>query len=271
MLDYKRSYKRGLYGLIGDRFSESLHAITVIGDLLSDVDEFHEVVKYKDGYPALQKISTVTRDGGAWAVAHMVEQLGATTHLVADFLSVSVKRRIIANDQVLCRLDSDQLGCVPDTFDHALPPAKICLVADYGKGVVDFSLWRRIERAFPPESDCEVIAEWREGKIPPIRATAIKASWDYPPERVPPGVPVIRTLGSEGLELRLGMHRRHFPAVSYGMPVLDPCGAGDAVLASLGFARLQGMDWPEACSLAVENAAKVCSVWGAILPSSVGV
>ena len=45
---------------------------------------------------------------------------------------------------------------------------------------------------------------------------------------------------------------------------LDPCGAGDMVLATLGAGRKIGLSWRECCAWASDNAAWVCSQWGSV-------
>lgn len=212
--------------------------ILVVGDLLQDVDEFYSVVKSRDGYPVLRLERTETRPGGAGAVAQMVKALGRDYILACDFERVSVKRRIIT-DKVVARIDQDIHGQPPKD----LPPADLCLIADYAKGAVTHDLCRKISKRYK-----HVIADWHPSRPADFYCGAtLKSSW---------GPAFIRTMGSQGIEWN--GERFHSPC-----EVVDPCGAGDMVLASLGVSRLDGLDWREACELAAKRAAQVCGHWGA--------
>lgn len=233
-----------------DRFSAGLDSIVVIGDLLDDIDEFYTVAKERDGYPCLKLERTERRPGGAGAVARMVRSFGVECILACDPFAVSVKRRLIADDRVLCRLDFDRVS----TKWVDTPPAALVLVADYGKGVVTDSLLRRLARQYPgKEIIVDAHASRPEGFYQQAGNVTIKSSF---------GKADIQTQGVDGIIYRGDWFRSLCKEV-------DPCGAGDMVLATLGVARLRGMDWREACRWAAENAARVCEVWGAVAPETV--
>jgi bifunctional ADP-heptose synthase (sugar kinase/adenylyltransferase) len=248
-------HKRGFYGMLLDRFSDGLGSILVVGDLLQDVDGFYSVVKERDGYPCLKLERTETRPGGAGAVAEMVRALGVDCLLACDSLCVSSKRRIIADGEVLCRQDYDKHS----TAYVDLPPADLVLVADYNKGVVTDSLMRRVAKQYAGK---EIIVDSSWGRL--HGATAIKSSQPYGREHE--GRPFILTRGRFGLHAWCDGEKFDIP--SPDVHALDPCGAGDMVLATLGVARLRGLSWREACEWAVRNASEVCREWGAVPPKA---
>jgi bifunctional ADP-heptose synthase (sugar kinase/adenylyltransferase) len=225
--------------------------IVVIGDLLQDIDGFYERVNTKDGYPILRLKKCDTRPGGAGAVAEMVRSLGWPCQLVCDRGRSSVKRRIIADGAVVCRVDEDCAG----EFFGPLPEADVVLVADYGKGVVTESSWAAIVERYDGRP---IIVDPHHTK--PMEfydgATVIKSS-----HGVHPNIPTIHTMGDGGLELLAG-ERHTFPAVS--VAAVDPCGAGDMVLATVGVAIAMGSSLVEACEWAVKTSAVTCTKWGAV-------
>jgi bifunctional ADP-heptose synthase (sugar kinase/adenylyltransferase) len=232
-----------------DRFSAGVGSILVVGDLLQDVDEFYKVVKERDGYPCLKLERSEMRPGGAGAVQAMVRSLGVECHLACDALEVSVKRRIIAEDKVICRQDYDRRS----TRRVDLPPADLVLVADYGKGVVTEQLMLRIADRYAGK---EIIVDSSAGHV--HCATAIKSAHSA---FIGLARPFILTRGKFGIVLWADGERVDIP--SPVVRAVDPCGAGDMVLASLGVGRLRGMTWRQACEFAVQNAAATCGVWGA--------
>lgn len=242
--------------MISDRYADSLECLAVIGDTSHDIDDFYTYVKERDGYPVLRCVDTEERLGCASAVAEMARKLGARVNLHTDLKGRhSRKRRIIADDKVLCRIDKDYLGWAP----QALPQAKVVVIADYNWGVVNEAMMERIASKYEGR---EIIADWHPGK--PLEfyacATAIKCSWCGPPEGEMR--PFIHTRGKGGLTFHDGP--RGFDIQALNNNPLDCCGAGDAVLAALGVGRLQGLDWLQCCELASKVAAKVCKVWGSV-------
>lgn len=243
--------------MISDRYADSLECLAVIGDTSQDIDDFYTYVKERDGYPALKYVDTEERFGCASAVAEMARQLGARVNLHTDLKGRhSRKRRIIADDNVLCRIDKDYLGWAP----QALPQAKVVVIADYNWGVVNEALMERVAKKYEGQ---EIIADWHPSK--PLDfyacATAIKSSWCGP--ATGEWRPFIRTMGKDGILLYHGEELTcHLPALNEHP--LDCCGAGDAVLAALGVGRLRGLEWLQCCELASKVAAEVCKVWGSV-------
>jgi bifunctional ADP-heptose synthase (sugar kinase/adenylyltransferase) len=232
--------------------------IVVIGDTSLDIDDFHEQVKERDGYPVLRRVDRVQRFGCAAAVQKMVEGLGAKAILQSDVPNASVKRRLIFNDKVLCRFDEDREGGPP----CELPDADLVLIADYAWGVITPVLMRHIAEKYAGK---EILVDWHPSRPLPsfyAGATAFKASWRAPIEHV--SVPTILTCGAGGMICRTGRGGEGQYFVAKAKQALDPCGAGDMVLATLGVGRLKGLSWAECCEWASDNAAKVCQQWGSV-------
>lgn len=254
-MNYSRSKTRSFFGMISDRMADSLETVLVIGDVTRDIDQFYVHAKDRDGYPVYTLQEEQRRLGCAKAIADMIEGLGGRASVATDFTAASVKKRIIVDGKVLCRIDKDKVSNPP--LD--LPPAKLVLLADYAKGVLDERTMARIATKYAGR---EIIADWHPSR--PLSfykcATALKSSWRAPP---PPDRPFIRTRGKDGLSLYLdGSIVGHWPALNEHP--LDCCGAGDMVLAALGYGRLQGWDWSECCQFASEKAAQVCGNWGSV-------
>lgn len=258
-MNYSHSKTRSLAGTISDRYADSLETLTVIGDTSLDIDEFYKQTKERDGYPVYVQERRETRDGCASAVARMAEALGARTNLYTDIFRTCVKRRLIVKEKVICRLDDDLLG----EAKGALPQGKVVVLADYARGVLDGNLMTALAKQYAGR---EIIADWHPSR--PLDfyscATALKASWDAPFT----GRPLIRTKGEQGLVLETKDYIRVFPALNTN--ALDPCGAGDMVLATLGVGRLLGLDWPACCQWATETAANVCANWGSVYEPASG-
>ena len=260
-MNYSRSKTRSLAGMISDRHADSLEAIVAIGDVTEDVDNFCRYVKERDGYRVLEISRVERRFGCTEAVVSMCEALGARAVPVCDPSRAGTKRRIIVNNEVLCRIDQEKQA-FPIRFLH---PAKVVLVVDYAKGAIDAETMQLIGQKYAGK---EVIADWHHDR--PLEfyasATAIKSSWCGPPEGETR--PFVWTQGSRGMSLYLDGEETNWPAMCF--PPLDCCGAGDSVLAALGVGRLRGWDWLKCCQFASEVAAEVCGVWGSVyVPSDV--
>lgn len=243
--------------MIGDRYADSLEAIVVVGDRMLDCDEFYATVKTRDGYPCLKRERWEERHGGAAAVSEMVRGLGNVCRLASD-TSYCVKTRVITNGQVVCRIDTDHVQQQPKD----LSPAKLVLIADYGKGTITEQVIDRIAERYAGR---EIIADWHPSRPSGFYhcATALMCSWGC---EVDQKVPLIKTNGERGIELVINGKATRFPPKTE--PVLDPCGAGDMVLATLGVGRIRGLSWEKCCQWAISNAALVCQQWGAVAVAS---
>lgn len=243
--------------------------IVAIGDMLRDIDQFCTVVKERDGYPCLKVERIEERAGGIGAVANMVQGLGVPVHTICDYGEnfISTKTRTIVGGKVLQRIDKDVTA---RSFNCQLHYADIVLVADYGKGFLNEQLWEKIGDFY---HDTEIIVDPHPSR--PLSfytgATAFKSAMGKTKLEVRSAkIPTIQTYGAAGLHFDPGngSPSYHYCASAEDIKKsIDPCGAGDAVLAMLGVCRLQGMDWQESCQRAAEYAAKVCQVWGAKHPT----
>ena len=231
--------------------------ILVVGDVVEDIDDFFVQTKERDGYPVLERRAKEWRYGCAVAVQVMCEALGTKARVEADFDNISQKRRLIVDGKVLCRLDHDKEGQPAIIF----PAVELVLIADYAKGVVREETINTVAGKYAGR---EIIADFHPSRSLDFYhcATAIKASWDAPHD----DRPFIRTMGKDGMLLRVDGNEFHFPAKN--TEPLDPCGAGDMVLATLGVGRLNGLSWYECCEWASENAAEVCRHWGSVAVES---
>lgn len=257
-MNYSRSPNRSFAGMVSDRFADSLEALVVIGDTSLDIDEFYTKTKERDGYPVYVQERRESRDGCASAVSKMSEALGARTNIYTDTFNTCIKRRLIVDGKVICRLDDDVLG----KPRGVLPQGRVVVLADYARGVLDDATMDLIARQYAGR---EIIADWHPSR--PLEfyrcATALKASWDAPHDD---DRPFIRTMGKDGILLKLRGGSWLWPAQNESP--LDCCGAGDMVLATLGVGRLQGMGWWDCCRWAAETAAVVCSKWGSVYEPS---
>lgn len=236
--------------------------IVVIGDLMEDVDEFCQVVKTKDGYPCLKTNNWTMRDGGAGAVAKMARWLGLAASLVCDVTRTCMKKRYIVDGQVVMRHDDDQRGYLPT---GTLPSADMVVVADYGKGVIDAESWERITDCY---QGIPIFAGAHHGKQLSFYAGAeCIVTNDFEGLGGTAEQVIVQTRGEAGMWL----HDQHGVSLipAHDCRAIDPCGAGDMVLAALAKARLDGLGWAAACHYAAEQAARVCEVWGARPPDPV--
>lgn len=233
--------------------------ILVVGDVVEDIDDFFVQTKERDGYPVLERRAKEWRYGCAAAVGTMARELGAQSRVQADFQSVSQKRRLLVGDKVICRLDHDREGNYQH-LHYGIPPSLI-LIADYAKGYVTQEAMAFIGCEY---RNTEIIADFHPSRSLDFYhcAAALKASWDAPHDNRP----FIRTMGKDGMLLRVDGNEFHFPAKN--LEPLDPCGAGDMVLATLGVGRLNGLSWYDCCEWASENAAEVCRHWGSVAVES---
>lgn len=249
-------HPRSYFGVISDRFADGLDSILVVGDTTFDIDTFYRKTKERDGFPVLESIGEQSRFGCSEAIANMIRAMGQRAVVASDREIHPIKHRIIVDDKVLCRLDND-MQCSPP---GDLPPAKIVLIADYAKGVVTEHTMARVAKLYAGK---EIIADWHPSRTLDFYqgATAIKASWNAPfPDNDPR--PYIRTKGAGGMTVRAD--GKVATILARNQFAIDPCGAGDMVLATLGVGRMRGLSWWECCYFASENAAEVCRHWGSV-------
>lgn len=234
----------------------------------------------------------VGRDEPGGRLQHLIADHGIEPHLWIDDRPTTWKQRIIARGQL--RPDRCDREVTTTISDHAAqflataPLGDMVLISDYGKGVCT----RRLLTGVGNRS--------RRGGVPilvdPARArdwsdyggvTLIKGNWSESIEASNGAVltplalsahlahrfkcQVVVTMGSHGMTVaeRTGAVR-HFPAVPQA--TLDVSGAGDTVLAAIGWALASGTSLWSAAKFASTAAGFQVSQFGVnAIPTTIGV
>lgn len=210
---------------------------------------------------------------GAWLRTRLAD-LGVGTERVLTIVGrpTTQKTRMIAHDQQLLRIDREDTTPIAESLIDELVAglqtvsagADVVLVSDYGKGLLTPRLLAALAEL--RSGGVEVILDPKKGRdveayrgmtaLTPNRletelATGVSpksANWqeaaDLLLERLDLEL-VVLTLDRDGIVLaHRGGAISHFPTRPRG--VYDVTGAGDMVLAMLGFARAGSLSWPEA-------------------------
>lgn len=254
----------------------SKEKILVTGDAIMDVDALYRTtarLSPETGKPIVIRDKETTRPGGANAVAAMVRGLGEPCLTGFGGKAPSVKTRVKIDGVEQFREDRDNLDHISDaTADlivrqaMRLPADGVVLVADYGKGVVTDYLFRQLVatgRRIIVDPSRHLPLDWYRGAwaICPNRA---EADGRLPADILAIGFEAVcLKLDKDGLWASNGKGCAWFNSISKQPPV-DPCGAGDIVLASLGVATVRGLDWHSACKYANAAAGVKCGKVGAV-------
>ncbi|MCZ6649327.1 MAG: bifunctional heptose 7-phosphate kinase/heptose 1-phosphate adenyltransferase [Acidobacteria bacterium] len=215
-----------------------------------------------------ESLEQVVREGGVEGV-HFVSR--------AD-LPTTVKTRIVAHRQQIARLDreavhlldADSLAGLLAVLRREIPRSRAILVPDYGKGVVTPSLWSSlVELCAREEVPLLVDPSPRAAAGDYQGASLVKPNWAEAlraarrPGEEPPGVEeigrrwlaasdalaVLITRGEAGMSL-FRPHQPAFHAPAQRRDVFDVTGAGDTVLATMGWAMAAGLELEDATWLA---------------------
>jgi rfaE bifunctional protein kinase chain/domain len=229
------------------------------------------------GSPLL--VGLIGKDEGGRELPSVLDNLGVSTeHLIAlDERPTTVKTRIVAHSQHVVRLDNEDATPISaeqarEVREHVLkllPQAKVLVISDYAKGLLE------------PELLKSIIAEAQSLEIPvlvdpkgidytryagatlltPNRAEAAHAcgvdasdqrAVDLSGERLLDQLDIsscLITQGEEGMTLfRRGQEPVHLTAMA--REVYDVTGAGDTVIAALSLAIAAGADLLTAASVA---------------------
>lgn len=248
--------------------------IAIIGDeIVDEYIEYETVRPCPEGsWPVVRESRRVIQPGGALAVANMVRALGHNTYVIGNErcgVPLTRKKRVVVDGRTLYRIDED---CTAKFSDVALQCAKelsqrdypsVVLIADYGKGSIDRELiewvkgWRAIvdpHGTTPPEVfygvhgicpnriENERYGYWEDTEH--FRRCCLKLDRDGIKTRYTRGTP------------------KHFPAECKNL--VDVCGAGDQVLATIGVMISDGMGWQEACRAANVAAGIKCGRRGTV-------
>jgi len=222
----------------------------------------------------------VGRDSEADALARVVREGGVhVAHLVARAdLPTTVKTRIVAHRQQIARLDRESvhvldapsLTALKDVLGQEIPSSGVVLVPDYGKGVITSALWKflvelctreGVPLLVDPSPQAPAAQYAGASLVKPNWAEAVRAAGRQGEEE--PGVEeigrrwlkhtdaqaVLITRGEKGMSL-FRPQQPVFHAPAQRRDVFDVTGAGDTVLATMGWAMGAGLSLQDATWLA---------------------
>jgi len=271
--------------------------ILVIGDAMLDVYEHHEVTGMDptEPVPKLRHVRTDYAAGGAANVAANVRSLGGEVCLVAAWggdekgerlaslmpfekvrlhgARTTVKRRILAGERLLCRVDwsTELYQPVAEIPQALLADAAVVVVADYDHGVVTDALLDDLKARHPRVivDPKRVTRAYRGVHLlkPNMREAAALVGRELPPERVATAAcelyetTALVTDGAQGAHVAYqnGL-LRHFPG--HEVPVFDVTGAGDTVIAAVAVALSRGESLDTAIEFAMRAGAAAVRTHG---------
>lgn len=248
------------------------------------------------GAPLLIGVVGDDREGGELEALCKKAQL--SVKLLKDKTRPSTKKtRIMAQNQQICRVDSEVCGPLPpNLFDELftylrteLQQYSVVILSDYGKGfisevfmerfnallaqqekrplvlvdpkIVNYDLYKGVDLLTPNTKEAGEGA----GMLVTDKASVLKAGRQLF-ERLDCRNLLI-TLGGDGMALFEGPDTvRHIP--TFAKKVFDVTGAGDTVIAALGLALASGADLLNACTVANHAAGIVVGQVGAATATS---
>jgi rfaE bifunctional protein kinase chain/domain len=191
--------------------------------------------------------------------------------------ATTCKTRVVAGQQQIVRFDVEEREGLPEDVSHelygrledCLGNSDVCVLSDYGKGVLSHSVCRRIielakERSVPVLADpkglrfekyqgCALItpnqkeAAWFTGIVTETEEDVMTAGNRLLASL--PGSAVLVTRGPDGMTLfREGQAPVTIPTVARN--VYDVVGAGDTVMAALSVSLGARFDFPESMHIA---------------------
>lgn len=278
--------------------------ILVIGDVFLDRDTWLQSIRTSgEGVPVVWHVAEDVRLGGAGAVAAMAAGLGAEVLLLGvsgdtsephfevvdalrsagidyrcvDGTATKIKNRVFVDHKQLYRRDIEDVIPITNTQAKAictdLPDVDVVLVSDYGKGVVTREslhwIFARFKGRAPVIVDPAPRRNWMLYQsatcLTPNRSEA--RGMDVADLYASTGVTsIVRKLDRDGMDLVIasGGTTMHFPSRCPPDKLIDVCGAGDMVLAALGFSVAQGRSWGSAADFANRAAGAKCMKLGAV-------
>jgi D-beta-D-heptose 7-phosphate kinase/D-beta-D-heptose 1-phosphate adenosyltransferase len=281
--------------------------VLVLGDLMLDRYIWGDTARISPEapVPVVEAREETMRLGGAANVAHNVQALGGEAMLVAvtgadpaaqDAVRLlgdrhisagwlvadrerrtSTKTRVLARNQQVVRIDREDghevsgtvLDALLDRAGAAMEKATVCVISDYGKGVITRALLQHV-LAEAARRGVPVCVDPKETHFFSYRGVAV-----ITPNLVEAGAAVGRRLrdlpsilaagrylcrelecggvlitrGEQGMTLfRPEMAPLHFPAVA--TEVFDVTGAGDTVISAYAMSLAAGAEAPEATVIA---------------------
>lgn len=222
--------------------------ILCIGDEIDDRDENLTAVRQcGEGCPVVS-VTRESRPGGAAAVAAMVRALGADCLLIGNsrcHRQRSIKTRVRLDGQLLCRIDEDERESFSDEIVNLIASVRVepsvVLLSDYAKGCVDRSVveaclsrgWRVVVDPHHTTDKSIFAGAW--GMVSHANGSTLE-EW---PRRCVKG-------GANGIIAFEGEHWQVHESRAE-LPIVDSCGAGDQLLAAIGWQLSLGNDWLAAC------------------------
>lgn len=236
------------------------------------------------------------REGGE--LEKLCSKAQLSVKLLQDPARPSTKKtRIMAQNQQICRVDSEDSGPLPealldDLFNYLqaeLQHYPVVILSDYGKGfisrpfmdrfnellcfqdkrplvlvdpkIVNYDLYKGVDLLTPNTKEAGegagMVVNSKESVLRAGRILFDRLSCNH----------LLITMGGDGMALFDDReHVRHIP--TFAKNVFDVTGAGDTVIATLGLALASGADLLSACTLANHAAGMVVGQVGAATASA---
>ncbi len=248
------------------------------------------------GAPLLVGVVGDDREGDA--LADLCNEAQLSVRLLKDPSRPSTKKtRIMAQNQQICRVDSEDSGplgekLLDDLFNYLqveLQGYPVVILSDYGKGfisepfmnrfnelldsmdkrpivlvdpkIVNYDLYKGVDLLTPNTKEAGegagILVTGKDSVLRAGRSLFDRLECKH----------LLITLGSEGMALFDDReHIRHIP--TFAKKVFDVTGAGDTVIGTLGLALASGADLLTACTLANHAAGIVVGQVGAATVSA---
>lgn len=87
--------------------------------------------------PIIQDFEVIAKEGGAANVVANLKAFGINPVFIFNSDQTTIKRRILADNHLICRIDQEQYIPFKVKFDFDLYEHKTAILSDYNKGVID--------------------------------------------------------------------------------------------------------------------------------------
>lgn len=235
--------------------------VLVVGDALYDADCHCSVNRFAQeshGVPVWECELREGRPGGAMAVVAMACGLGASCIPFCSAKQVATKYRYFVDGRMVGRFDVPAIGPFDinlSALSDAIANADCVLIADYGKGACTDAVLRAAidgakARGIPCIADPHEHEWYRYEGATCLKQNSKQARAQPRPLEACVTFPaIVITRGPEGIGLCTHTsHDEEYP--TRPRQVVDVTGAGDMVLAALGFCVSRLLSWSDACKVA---------------------